>query len=176
MQPLPSLDEQRANATYEALLWALSRPGQIRTLPGSGEAGIVEALLDRECRVYASDPRLIPALVRSGAEVAELADADHAFLGTLQDVTSLATLRQGSDLYPDDGATVFILADLNQGAPVRLTGPGVDGVADLRVGGLPDGFWQERARVMRYPMGFEVFLLDQDRVAGIPRSTQVELL
>jgi alpha-D-ribose 1-methylphosphonate 5-triphosphate synthase subunit PhnH len=29
---------------------------------------------------------------------------------------------------------------------------------------------------MRYPMGFEVFLVDGDRVLGLPRTTAVEVI
>ena len=176
MMPLPDLDEARANATYDALLWALGRPGQVRTLPNPGEVEIIHALIGRECRVHAADPRLIPLIVRAGAEVAELSSADHVFLGALADLSPLREIGQGSDLYPDDGATVILAVELGTGPALRLSGPGVDGAVELRVGGLPPGFWEERARIMRYPMGFEIFLLDGARIVGVPRSTDVEAL
>ncbi|MEM8630411.1 MAG: phosphonate C-P lyase system protein PhnH [Pseudomonadota bacterium] len=176
MQPVPSAEDTRANATYDALLWALSRPGQIRELPDTGEQQIIDALLDRECRVYAADPRLIPAILRSGAEVAELEEADHVFLGPLTSLGALPQICRGSDLYPDDGATVILSADLTKAPRLRLTGPGVDGSLDVGIGGLPIGFWQDRRRLMRYPMGFELFVLDGNRIMGLPRSTNVGVL
>lgn len=59
---------------------------------------------------------------------------------------------------------------------VRLTGPGVNGAVELQLDGLPAGFWQERARLIRYPMGFDLLFLDGDRLIGLPRSTKVEVL
>ncbi|KAJ54270.1 phosphonate metabolism protein PhnH [Actibacterium mucosum KCTC 23349] len=174
--PQPSPAESRENQTFEALLWALSRPGLVRAMPGLGDADLLAALVDRECLVHAADPLLIPAVLKTGAKVAELTDADHVFAGTLGDLAVLDQLQMGSDLYPDDGATLVVHADLKTGPMLRLTGPGVDGTLDVHIGGLPDGFWQRRAQIMRYPAGFELFLLDDDQVMGIPRSTQVEVL
>lgn len=174
--PARSEGEIAANAAFDALLWALSRPGQIRALPGAGAGPIIDALLDRECRVYSADPRLLPQIMRVGAEVAEIAVADHVFLGRLTEASALNAVQIGSDLYPDQGASVVVQADLDTGARLRLTGPGVDGQLEVQVGGLPDGFWQARARRLRYPMGFDLFLLDGARVMGLPRSTNVEML
>lgn len=174
--PTPSAEERRANAVYDALLWALSRPGQVRALPEVGYAQIVAALIDRECRVFTDDAQLTPTLLRAGAEIAPLPAADHAFFAVAPSPDVLGDVAQGSDLHPDDGATVIAPADLGRGARLRLSGPGVDGAVDVSLGGLSAGFWRERARIMRYPMGFELLLLDGDRVMGVPRSTTVEVL
>lgn len=176
LHPIPSEFEARTNATFDALMWALSRPGLIRALPGAGQAQIVEALIDRECGVHCTDPDLAAVASRAGAEIVALAAADHVFAALQPDLALLQNLRCGSDLYPEDGATLVLPADLDQGAALRLTGPGIDGSVTVSVGGLPDGFWQMRARVMRYPMGFELFLIDGARVMGVPRSTHVEVL
>jgi alpha-D-ribose 1-methylphosphonate 5-triphosphate synthase subunit PhnH len=174
--PAPSLSETRDNATFDALLWALSRPGLPRSLPAPGETPIIAALLDRECRVHSADPLLMPEIMRTGAELADLEQADHVFFGAMTSCEPLAQVAIGSDLYPDDGATVIIRARFGIGLAVRLTGPGVDGSVTVQVDGLPDGFWAARASRIRYPMGFDLFLLDGDRLVGIPRSTTVEVL
>ena len=64
--PAPSAAEARENAAFEGLLWALSRPGRIWTLPEPGELPLIAALLDRECRVHAADPLLLPEIMRTG--------------------------------------------------------------------------------------------------------------
>ncbi len=176
VHPIPSDFEARTNATYEALMWALSRPGLTRELPDAGQAQIIEALIDRECAVWCADPDLSALAVRTGAETVALNQADHVFAGLLADTTILQTLRCGSDLYPEDGATLVLNVDLSAGDRLRFSGPGVDGAGEVLIGGLPDGFWQMREKVMRYPMGFELFLVDDARILGVPRSTIVEVL
>ena len=174
--PRPSGFETRCNTTYEAMLWALARPGLARRLPSPGQAGIVEALIDRECAVHCTEPDLAELALRAGAASVAPEAADHVFMSRLPGADILGRLHCGSDLYPDEGATLVTDAAFGTGERLRLMGPGVDGVVEVSVGGLPGGFWQERARVMRYPMGFELFLVDGDQVVGVPRSTRVEVL
>lgn len=172
--PIPSDFEARTNATYEALMWALSRPGLPRDLPAAGQAGIIETLIDRECAVYCEDSAMADQAARSGAAMVAPDRADHLFLS--QPPAQLTGLRQGSDMYPEEGATLVIPVSLGSGDTLRLTGPGVNREVILSLSGIPQSFWSERTRVMRYPMGFEVFLLDGAKVIGIPRTTVVEVL
>lgn len=174
--PTPDAAENQANAAFDAILWACSRPGLPRQLSETGEAALIAALLDRESAVYAGDPLLIPVLAQTGARLVDLSGADHAFLGRLQDPDLLRLCRTGSDLYPDQGATLVIRARFGQGQSVRLTGPGVDGAVLIQLDGLPAGFWQERARLIRYPTGFDILFLDGERLIGLPRSTTAEVL
>ncbi|KMW57756.1 PhnH protein [Candidatus Rhodobacter oscarellae] len=174
--PDPSLSETDANQTFDALIWALSRPGIPRGLPAAGEARIIRALLDRECRAYSADPLILPEIMRTGAQIAEIDAADHVFLGALQDLAPLDRIALGSDLYPDDGATVVLRGQIGQGPGLRLSGPGIESTLTVQIGGLPSGFWQKRRALIRYPMGFEIFILDGAAVIGIPRSTDIEVL
>ncbi|EPX85256.1 phosphonate C-P lyase system protein PhnH [Salipiger mucosus] len=173
--PVPSEFETRTNATYDALMWALSRPGLIRALPGQGPAQIVEALIDRECAVHCADTDLAALVARTGAAPVAPEAADHLFVSALSPDLP-GRLALGSDLHPEHGATLVAPATLGQGARLRLSGPGVDGTLEVAVGEVPDGFWTGRDRVLRYPLGFELFLVDGDRVLGLPRSTRVEVL
>lgn len=174
--PTPGAAETRSNRTFDALLWALSRPGQIRQLPDAGEGPIVDALIDMECRVFSAVPELWPLIDRTGAERAALEAADHVFLGSPETAEAFGRVTIGSDLYPDDGATVILRAHFSAGRALRLTGPGVDGHLDVVVGGLPDGALDVRAERLRYPMGFDMILVDGDRIMGLPRSTKIEVI
>lgn len=174
--PTPSEFETCTNATYEALMWALSRPGLIRELPAPGVEGLIDALIDRECAVHCGPLALSDHAARSGAAIVPLSEADHVFLPSELTPSLLRGLRQGSDLHPEDGATLVIEARFGAGQGVQLTGPGVNGAQYIQMGGLPDGFWEMRRDVMRYPMGFEIFLIDGARVMGLPRSCAVEVL
>lgn len=175
MHPVPSAFEARSNAVFDAVMWALARPGHVRDLPDRGMEQIVEALIDRECRVFCDNDALGQVAQRAGAQMAEVDVADHLFV----DVIAAGVperVRCGSDLHPDEGATLVVRADLSAGQQVRLSGPGVDGAVQVRIGGLPVDFWFRRAQMARYPMGFEMLLVDGARVLGVPRSTIVEVL
>lgn len=174
--PTPSDFEAQTNATYEALMWALSRPGLPRSLPAAGQAGIITALIDRECQVFADHQELAQIAAQTGAHLVSPEAADHLFLSSAPDQRFLGTIRQGSDMYPEDGATLVIPSSLGLGARLRLTGPGIDGQVDVSVGGIPAAFWLKRQQIMRYPLGFEVFLIDGDQIVGLPRTTEIEVL
>jgi alpha-D-ribose 1-methylphosphonate 5-triphosphate synthase subunit PhnH len=59
---------------------------------------------------------------------------------------------------------------------LRLAGPGIEAEARLRVAGLHPALWPLRAALCRYPLGVDLILLDGDRIAAIPRSTNVEVI
>jgi alpha-D-ribose 1-methylphosphonate 5-triphosphate synthase subunit PhnH len=177
--PVPDAHELRTNATFEALMWALSRPGTVQDLPMPGMAGIAEALIDRECRVFCEDPTLAAQVHSLGAAKVPLTLADHAFLSGLEPAR-LAEVAVGSDLYPDDGATVVAPArlglGLGLGQRLRLTGPGIETFADVLIDAVDARVWALRAARCRYPAGFDLFLIDGAKIMGLPRSTQVEVL
>lgn len=173
--PAPSDFEAQTNATYEALMWALSRPGKPRQLPQPGQAGIITTLIDRECAIYTDDDELRAVANQAGAHLVAAAQADHLFLTSVPDPAFLRDLRQGSDMYPEDGATLVIPASFAGANNLRLTGPGVDGEVAVSVD-VPPAIWAARQQIMRYPMGFEIFLVDGDQVIGVPRTTEIEVL
>lgn len=172
--------EARAQRTFTALMWALSHPGRARVLPAAGAGAFVavaEALIDLETSYFASEPELDRALARSGARRRGPADAFYQFYPVL-DAAHLAALGDapvGTYTYPDRSATLVIGARLDLGTALRLTGPGIVQPIDLLVGGLPVEFWSLRAQAIRYPLGWDVFLIDGDRVVGLPRTTSLEV-
>lgn len=174
--PTRSDEEVASNTTFEALLWAMSRPGRVRDLPSSGGGALITALLDRECAVFCEDPLLIPPILQTGAMLSDIADADHVFLGSLGSAERLNEVDLGSDLYPDDGATIILRATIGSGPDLRLTGPGIDGMETLRLDGVPCDMWDLRKRLIRYPRGFDLFIIDGTKVVGLPRSTNIEVL
>lgn len=176
--PVPDAFETRTNATFEALMGALSRPGTIHTLPEPGMAPLAEALLDRECRVFCPDPALSDRIAALGAALVPVAGADHCFfaLGDAGAADLLAEVAVGSALYPDAGATVVSPAVFGSGQRLRLTGPGIETVTDIALGGVPSHIWAQRSARCRYPAGFDLFLICGAGVIGIPRSTTIEVL
>ncbi|QRM32807.1 phosphonate C-P lyase system protein PhnH [Microvirga sp. VF16] len=176
---LPTADDSRTNATFEELMWALSRPGIVRTLPSNGRAAIAESLLDRECSFAVSDdPNLEQALRQTSARAASLHDADYVFatIDSARKVSELSMLRVGTLSYPDEAATLFAPARFGFGARLWLTGPGIKDSVTIAVDGIDPSFWQVRSHAIRYPLGWDVYLIDGDRAIGLPRSTKVEML
>lgn len=172
----PDAAEARCNATFEALMWSMARPGDVRELPEPGLAPIIEALIDRECVVYADSAPLTRQVADTGAVLGDLATADHLFLDRLDGASeALAAIRCGSALYPDDGATLVAQVAHGSGQRLRFTGPGIDGARDVTIA-LPAEFWAMRERLCTYPEGFDLLLVDGRAVIGIPRSTKIEVL
>jgi alpha-D-ribose 1-methylphosphonate 5-triphosphate synthase subunit PhnH len=174
--PQPTLDDLRDTAAFEALMWAMARPGTVHSLP-EGLADLALALLDRETRVHAEDPALAYCIAATAAALVTPDRADHAFCATAEGaMAALAVLPVGSALYPDEGATLVMPATIGTGSLLRLTGPGIDGHSSLRLGGLPEGFLDLRSARCRYPEGIDLVLVDGRRIVGLPRSTAVEVM
>lgn len=172
----PDAAETRSNGTFEALMWAMARPGEARDMGEAGLEPIVEALIDRECTVYADSPALAAMIAATGATPSPVAMADHLFLDGLDLLAdTIGAIGRGTALYPDDGATVVALVAHGTGPRLRLSGPGIEGAREISIA-VPPAFWALRAQVCVYPEGFDLLLVDGRSVIGIPRSTQVEVL
>ncbi len=174
----PDAEETFANSTFDALMWALARPGSIQRMPAPGYDAFAASLLDRECVFHSADPQLIPALRSTGARNVPLVEAEYVFadLSTAEAVQSIRGLRLGNLLYPDESATLIAPATFGGETRLQLSGPGIDETTAVSVGGVEPSFWTMRTRLLRYPLGFDLYLVDADRIIGIPRSTIVKVL
>jgi alpha-D-ribose 1-methylphosphonate 5-triphosphate synthase subunit PhnH len=178
--PQMTTAEARQHATFTALMWALSYPGRAQRLPASGLAAfahVAEALLDLETGFYCSDTQLAAQLAHSGARQLPPEAAPYQLYPQL-DAAALAAIARaplGSYADPEDGATLVLGCTLGSGQALRLRGPGIAEQAGLRVGRLPAAFWELRARAVSYPLGWDCFLLGENYVVGLPRTTLVEV-
>ncbi len=168
--------EARTRETFLALMWALSYPGRPQTLPSVESLGsfelIAETLLDLETSYFTPDPALATRLEHSGARALPADRAAYHFYPAVTDA-ELAHIRQasaGTLLYPDEAATLVIGCTIGTGKAFTLHGPGTAGETSVLLGGLPGAFWSLRASV-RFPLGWDVFLVDGQQVLGLPRST-----
>lgn len=174
----PDADEIFANAGFDALMWALARPGTIQALPSSSLTAIIASLIDRECTFYTTEHDLAAPLAATGARPVRLGEADYVFarLGESHEIAPMARLKTGNLLYPDESATLIVPARIGEGLHLKLSGPGVDGAVQVSIGGIDRAFWDLRETHIRYPLGFDLYVVDGNRVIGIPRSTKVEVL
>lgn len=172
--------DTRAHQTFIALMWALSYPGRAYPLPAaelSAFVAISEALIDLETSFYTPDAALHQQLVRSGARSRPVDQAVYQFYPTLDD-TGLRALRAapvGTALAPDQSATLVIGCELTGGQRLRLRGPGIADATNLHVAGVPDDLWTLRNTACRFPLGWDLFLVADNLVAGVPRTTHLEV-
>lgn len=184
--PVYTPAEARSRETFLALMWALSYPGRSYSLPVAEHApedslfgAIAETLLDLETRAFTTEASLLPLLTHTGARILGAAEAAYHFYPRLDAAAldAVAHASVGTMLYPDEAATLIIGGCVFGEGETRLslTGPGISGTAHLTLGNLPAAFWALRARVARFPLGWDVYLLAGRQVIGLPRSTQVEI-
>lgn len=182
-RPAFTASEQKTLETFTALMWSLSRPGQLQTLPEIAAAypanflAIGETLLDLETTFYTPDPTLRQALARTTARAETPDRAAYQFYPKLAEAEfeALAQAPAGTMLYPDQAATLVLAARFDHGPQLSLTGPGLPGPQTLQVGGLPEQFWLLREQKLRCPLGWDLFLIDGNRVTGVPRTTHLEI-
>lgn len=172
--------EAQSRETFLGLMWALSYPGRVHTLPEGAEpfALIAETLLDLETSFFTPDAVVVSMLARTGAHTRQVTEAAYHFYPQVVEAT-LEQVRQasvGTMLYPDTAATLIVGCKIGSGAQFVLSGPGVNGQQAIQLGGLPDAFWEMRDTVCRYPLGWDVFFVDGRQVVGLPRSTRMERL
>lgn len=179
--PVQNQQEALAHQTFLALMWALSHPGKVQVgQPATGSSqetfiAIGEALLDLETTFYTPDSTLGPRLSRTKARATAATVARYHFYGELDDkaLMGIEMAPVGDMLYPDRGATLIIGCDLENGEEFTLSGPGIKTTNTVRIGRLPDRFWEIREIRLNYPLGWDIFLVDGAKIVGIPRTTVV---
>lgn len=177
--PTRPLEEAQSHATFTAIMWAMSYPGrpyQLSVAPSQALPAIAEALVDLETSFYTPDAALDAAIARTGGRRRPASTAMYQFYPQLSDadLELLPSIPYGTSRDPDQSATLVIGCGFDYGVSVRLRGPGIPTATELRVGGLPLGFWEARRHAIRYPLGWDLVLVAGDRVVGLPRTTLVE--
>lgn len=182
-----------AQGVFRTVLDALARPGRVmalapRTNPPKSLSpllgDILCALADPEtpvrlCTGLAKDPGIADwirfqtgaAAVSSPQEAAfVVADDPHA-------LPPLSRLAPGTSDYPDRSATVLVAVPaLDGGEAVTLTGPGIKASATFAPRGVSRALWQQLvANHALYPRGIDTLFVSAGAIAGVPRSTAIEI-
>jgi alpha-D-ribose 1-methylphosphonate 5-triphosphate synthase subunit PhnH len=160
-------------------------------------AALLLTLLDAECSVrllgsLGSDDALAWLRFHTGSRAALPGEASGLTVVRASELQAVHwhTLELGSDEAPQRGATLAIevpwlcapgeercVGSGLAATTLRLRGPGVDGEQVLAVGGVDAAFWAFRqATQAAFPRGFEIVLCSGDRMAGLPRSSRIDLL
>ena len=184
--PDPVFDSQRA---FRAALAALARPGSIHSIDialdpppplAPAAAALLLALADFETPLWLQSTDAAPAQYlrfHCGSPlVSDTSAARLAFVHDAGTMPPLAAFNQGEIDYPDRSTTLIVqVRSLAGGAGKTLHGPGIRGSAALTAEGLPARFWDEwRGNAALFPRGVDVILVAASRIAGLPRTTQLE--
>jgi alpha-D-ribose 1-methylphosphonate 5-triphosphate synthase subunit PhnH len=178
----PVLDAQ---ATFRAVLEAMSRPGRVQragaglTPPSplmTASAAVLLTLADAATPVWHDAGGQADAWLRfhAGAPVAAV-PRDAVFALATRAAPALELLDAGTEEEPERGATLLIQVEaIEEGAGLCLTGPGIEHEHRLFVRGLPDGFvaaWAANRALS--PRGVDVILCAGDRLAALPRTVAI---
>lgn len=170
-----------AATAFRAAMRAMAMPGNIETLAGAAgpellspaAATLLLTLCDPEtpiCLAGAHDAAPVRDWItfHTGAPFTGPAHAMFA-LGTWRALAPHDAYATGTAEYPDRSATLIVEMPDLAATGARLTGPGIETETCLTV---PDiAFSQANARL--YPLGVDMFLTHGNRVAALPRTTQV---
>lgn len=176
-----------AQRTFRSALQALSRPGLIESageaiedLPlGPALAALLLTLTDDDTRVWWQDPATsLQRWLRfhTGAvTVRDPADAGFAVLTRAADIPELRRFSWGTAEAPERACTLLVeVPSLRAGMPVQAHGPGIAERVELRVAGLPEGFWAEwLASHAAFPQGVDLFFTCGHELIGLPRTTRI---
>lgn len=181
VDPIWQPDIQQQN--YRVLLQAMSRPGSVKPLVGldasnTAPKAVLATLVDGEVSLSDLHGMLGPGdwpllQARSG----EPFSADYILCSG--DVPPDFEPKLGSLPCPEQSASCVVVVDSLGGGErtLELTGPGVDGSLTLSVQGLSDDWLARREDwVCAFPLGVDVILVDDARIAAVPRTTKVRML
>lgn len=181
--PVHTPAEARTRSTFLAMMWALSRPGVVfelqedcHTYPENFMA-VAETVLDLESSFYTEDHTLYDYCIRTTARQETIEEAEYVFIPTVtqHELGLIENISRGTMIYPDRAATLICGCGIGSGASLTLSGPGIETTQSLQLDQLPAEFWAVRERAIHYPLGWDVIFIDGGHVAGIPRTSRVEI-
>ncbi|MCA3422998.1 MAG: phosphonate C-P lyase system protein PhnH [Roseomonas sp.] len=178
----PVLDAQ---ASFRAILEAMSRPGRIQRIDAritppaplcSAAGAALLSLADADTPLWLDAGDAVAEWLRFHCGAPITPDIGAArFVVACGAAPSLDALDIGTDEDPQLGATLILqVAGLVAGDGWRLTGPGIQHEHRLRVLGAPAGFVAAWARNQAFfPRGVDMLLCAGDSIAALPRSVMI---
>lgn len=166
--------------SFRAALDALSRPGTIVTLEGAAPPAPVSVaagvllltLVDGTTPLHLAgtcDTQAVRDWVAFHCGAPLVGPEEAAFaLGRWEDLP-VKRFSIGTSEYPDRSATLIVEMPELSAEGSTLRGPGIRESATL---GLPDAAVFAANRAL-FPLGLDFFLTCGDRLAGVPRSTEI---
>lgn len=180
-----------AQSTFRTVMNAMARPGTVQRIEASldapapmspGTAAVALTLFDHDTTLwldasFAASPAVAKWLKfhTSAPLVASPSYCNFALVAEPKQLPDFEQFCLGTDEYPDRSTTLILQVEqLSVGEAFVLSGPGIDGTAELRAAGLPEDLI-ERLAINRefFPRGVDLLLVAGDRVVALPRTTRV---
>lgn len=165
---------------FRCLVNAFSYPGRIVDLPrgGAGEPALPRVLATLvDGAVGIADPHaLIAEHERLRLEAPVMAPEISPFIVANAERAPDFQPPLGSLENPEHGATLILkVRALGVGAALSVGGPGIRGQAAFAVQGLDPAWLAARAGWnAAFPMGVDLLLVDETRIAALPRTARVQ--
>ena len=92
-----------------------------------------------------------------------------------RDLAAWTHFALGTPDYPDRSVTLFLpVRSFTSGAPLALTGPGIETERTIAPAGLPAGFLPVMAQNQAsFPLGFDLVLVAGGEALALPRTTRI---
>jgi len=181
----PVLDAQ---ACFRKVLDALSRPGRIEALSianapaplNLASSGLALTLMDYDTPIYLSASLSNDAVISwirfhcNAPITTNPKEASFAILAEGDEWPHIDDFNPGDAKYPDTSTSLVIqLTSLQDGPAVTLKGPGIKTTETINPQHLPVSFWEDRAsNVADFQLGVDVYFTSDNRVIGLPRTTE----
>jgi alpha-D-ribose 1-methylphosphonate 5-triphosphate synthase subunit PhnH len=180
-----------SQAVFRQILMSMAYPGTIaqlkinmavpgRLFPSAG--AVLLTLLDFETPLWADlepdAPELQWLTFYTGAPVTpDPAEASFALITDTEALTGFGRFNPGTAACPDISTTLVIQAQgIAPDRHLRLTGPGIEHETFIHIAGIPDPFWENRARTNQaYPTGIDMIVVHEGRFCAIPRTTRIDV-
>ncbi|WP_144148539.1 phosphonate C-P lyase system protein PhnH [Paraburkholderia sp. BCC1884] len=179
-------------AVFRTLLDTLSRPGTVGTIENllpdvratradlAAFAALL-ALCDYATPVWLAQPdAALGSAVRFHTGAPLVDEPGEAAFGYIHDagaMPSLDSFSLGIAESPEQAVTLLIRVEaFTGGAPIVLSGPGIQHSTTIAPVGLPPGFWRERAALAPlFPCGIDCYLVCGAELIGLPRTTDAKV-
>lgn len=177
-----------SQAGFRALMDAIARPGEIRTLRGPeapaplavATAALAQSLCDFETPLWLDHTLATPAVVdwlrfRTGAPiVTDKRAAGFAFITDVEAMPDLTEFALGSEEYPDRSTTLIIQIERFGGETVNISGPGIKTTRAFAATPLPVDFAGRMAANRElFPRGVDLVFVAGTQIAALPRSIRI---
>lgn len=181
-----------AQAVFRRILDATAHPGRIVAVPkdilpeadaglSCAAAALALTLLDLDTPVWlGADLTHAGNFLRfhCGTPLVDRpSESRFAFVSDIQHLPALTEFDMGTPDFPERSTTLVIeVPDLADAHGLELRGPGIRTSSHLRIGGISEGFWRQRAALAPlFPLGIDLVFTCDQRLAVLPRTTFVEI-